>query len=347
MTGDKQGESADRHLARLRAEQINWLKDCQILEPGQATDGAIRSYPDQGTVKPYFANFAALALLDDPPTAPLVRRYMDWYVRHLEDNGTIRDYQYDAGSGGRTSRPDSEDAYAGTFLYLAARYHQVCPGDTWVGENLPALKKVAGVITGLMDTDGLTFALANYRVKYLMDNCEAYRGLADFAGLLAELGDDHAACFRGRAARIKAGIEKVLWNPRRQVYQPSGAGLLRPRVNWRKFYPDATCQIFPALYGLISPASPRAFQLYRDFNRYQPQWTQIRPPDFPWVILAYWAARQGGCLRAREKLLFVQQAYVDAHAGSWFCAEAAFFVLTSSLLLQQGRDDPTGPVPVR
>jgi len=315
-------------LAALQAAQTAWLRACQMDRPGSDGDGAIGRYPDQGAVNPYFANFAALALLTDPPSRPLVRRYLDWYVRHLESDGIIRDYDYTAG---KTSGPDSADAYAGTFLLLAARYHRLDDGN-WTRQNLPALKKVGRVITRLMDTDGLTFALPTYRVKYLMDNCEAWRGLADFAGLLAELGDDRASYFAQRAAALREGIERVLWDPRRTAYHPYRAGLRRPKVNWQRYYPDATCQLFPSLYGLIEPAGARAAHLYRTFNRYQPDWSRIRPPDFPWVILAYWAARQGDEERAREKLLFVQQAYVDASAGAWHCAEAAFFVLACSLL---------------
>lgn len=331
---DGKQEFETQDLALLRAGQIDWLKDCQVAEPGGPADGAIRSYPDQGAVNPYFANFAAMALLDDPGGFLLTRRYLDWYLRHLEDDGSIRDYHYQ-GANERASGPDSEDAYAGTFLSLALRYQLVCPSDSWVGDNLSTLKKVAEVIIRLMDTDGLTYAMAGHRVKYLMDNCEAYRGLDDFAKLLACLGDPQAGYFKTRAANIKGGIEKVLWNKRRQVYLPAQRRLFRSRFDWGKYYPDATCQIFPVLYGLLRPDSLRALHLYREFNRHQPEWTRIHPPDFPWVILAYWAALQGAYERAREKLIFVHEAYVDARAGSWFCAEAAFFVLACSVLVAQ------------
>jgi len=314
----------------LRAHQLAWLKGCQILDPGGEADGAIKIYPGRGAVNPYFANFGALALLEDPAGAPLVRRYLDWYLRHLEANGIIRDYHY--GPGVRASRPDSEDAYAGTFLHLAARYHQVCPEDDWPHKNLPALKRVAGVVTRLMDADGLTFALAGCRTRYLMDNCECYRGLADFAALVPSA---EAPYWRRRAEMIRAGVEKVFWKPRLGSYAPARGLLPGCGASLRRFYPDAAAQAFPSLYGLISPYSPRAFRLYRDFNRHHPGWIQIRPPEFPWVILAYRAAREGHLETARARLLFVRDAYIDPGAGSWFCAEAAFFILTCSLLLRR------------
>ena len=97
------------------AAQIKWLKSCQILSHGSSADGAITRYPDQGWVTPYFSNFAAMAILEEPTSYPLVERYLNWYLRNLEKNGTILDYHYDHNNNPKTARPDSEDAYAGTF----------------------------------------------------------------------------------------------------------------------------------------------------------------------------------------------------------------------------------------
>ncbi len=241
--------------------QINWLKSCQILNPGSSADGAITRYPDQGWVSPYFSNFAAMAMLEDPCAYPLVERYLNWYLRNLENNGTILDYHYDENMNVKTARPDSEDAYAGTYLSLVSQYHNKVGKAYWAGHNLPGLKKIARSIIKLMDRDGLTFVLASYRVKYLMDNCEAYRGLADFAELLRHLCDGEASYFTTKADAIATGIERALWNRRDLYYHPSKTGWLKPRVNLKKFYPDASCQIFPALYGILEPQSDRATRL--------------------------------------------------------------------------------------
>jgi hypothetical protein len=91
------------------AFQISWLKSCQILSPGSSADGAICRYPDQGWVMPYFANSAAMALLEDVNARPLVERYLNWYLSNLEDNGTIKDYHYDEDLSAKKATPDSED----------------------------------------------------------------------------------------------------------------------------------------------------------------------------------------------------------------------------------------------
>jgi len=328
--------------------QINWLKTCQILSPGSSADGAIKKYPDQGWVMPYFSNFAAMAMLEDPLSHPLVERYMNWYLRNLEENGTMLDYHYDDDFNSKTAGPDSEDSYAGTYLSLVCAYHYRTGQTGWIRQNLPLLKKVAGVIINLMDRDGLTFALAGYRVKYLMDNCETYRGLKDFADLLYYIGDQDAGRYQAKAKAIATGIERTFWNQPKGYYHASKTGLFKSRVNLKKFYPDAACQVFPVLYGLIKPDSERAAYLYKIFNKNQPDWVNIQPPDFPWMILGYYACLHGDCDRAIEKIRQAGEAYIDTKSGSWYCGESAFFILTCAKLIKLkgiGGPPQTGPWP--
>lgn len=201
------------------------------------------------------------------------------------------------------------------------------------GETFRALK-IAQAIINLMDWDGLTYALASHKVKYLMDNCEAYRGLEDFGKLLDSLGSGEAPHYRARAKSIAAGIERMLWNPRIQLYHASKTGWFRPGVNIKKFYPDASCQIFPVLCGLHKPESERGVRLYKIFNEYHPDWIKISP-DYPWMVLGYYACLHGAYRAAYEKIRYVREAYIDSQSSNWFCAEAAFFVLTCSCLLER------------
>lgn len=315
--------------------QCNWLKSCQILHKDSEADGAIKKYPDQGAITPYFANSAAMAMLEIPTFYPLVERYLNWYLRHLKTNGTILDYHYDENFKSQTAKPDSEDAYAGTYLSLACTYYYRSKKTTWLKKTLSSLKKIAGAIISLMDRDGLTFALADYRVKYLMDNCEAYRGLKDFATLLEHLKDRDAALCQEKADNIAAGIEKELWNPRSQCYHAAKTGRSSSNINLKNFYPDAVAQIFPALCGLITPDSERAVHLYKVFNDYQPAWVNIQPPDFPWMLLAYCAYLQGDYRRAQQKISQAAELYIKSQSGCWYCAESAFFILTCASLYRR------------
>lgn len=322
------------YLSSSAAAQICWLKSCQILRPGHAADGAIARYPDQSGVMPYFSNYAATAMLEEPSCYPLVERYLDWYLRSLEFDGTILDYSYGSNLNFKTARPDSEDAYAGTFLALAALYHKKAGQTGWIKKSLPALKRVAGSIINLMDRDGLTFALAGYKVKYLMDNCEAYRGLADFAELLHGLGDREASYFGSVAEEIAAGIERQLWNKRKLCYYASKIGWLSRGTNLNKFYPDAACQVFPVLCGLIEANGVKGTGLYKLFNDSQPKWPNLTPPHYPWMLLGLYACLHGDYNRAYEKVCCAREAYIDQGSGKWYCAEAAFFIITCAKLLQ-------------
>ncbi|MCL6635683.1 MAG: hypothetical protein K6T29_07955 [Peptococcaceae bacterium] len=318
--------------ARLAA-QIRWLTRCQILRPGEAADGAISRYPDQGWITPYFSSFAALAMLYDPDCHHRVRRFLDWYLRHLRADGTVPDYQYGEDGAVRTAKPDSEDSYAATILSLAAAYCRTTGDTAWAAANMDRLKKVAGVMVRLMKKDGLTYALASHRVKYLMDNCEVYKGFDDFAGLLQSLGDPAAAYYSGKAAAVAGGIEKALWNARSGSYHSAIIWpFLKSGTDWKKFYPDAACQVFPALYGLLDPASRRAQDLYGKLTQNH-DWVHIRPPDYPWMILGYCACLHGDYGRALEKVKFTEEVYIKSGSGNWFCAESAFYVMTCAALL--------------
>lgn len=316
------------------AAQLYWLKSCQLLKPGNPADGAITRYPDQGWITPYFSNFAAMAMLAEPSFYLTVERYLDWYLRNLEENGTILDYHYDDNFDFKTALPDSEDAYAGTLLSLAFNYHQKTGRTDWIRENLPNLKKVAQAIINLMDRDGLTFASAAYRVKYLMDNCETYRGLADFAALLEHIGEQEARYYKVKAEAIARGIEKVLLHRFLNYYHPSKTGWIKPGINLKRFYPDAACQAFPVLYGLIEPGSGRGARLYNIFNEHHGNWVTIEPPDYPWMILGLYACLHGDYSKAYEKIRHARKAYIDTGSGNWFCAESAFFVLTCARLIR-------------
>lgn len=322
-------------LAEIMAGQLEWLKNCQVNGADSRARGVICLDPGKSRAVPYFSNFAALALLEDPAAYPLVERYLDWYLINLEENGTVLDYYFDEDLSFRKTRPDSEDAYAATFLSLVSRYHEKTGRTSWVAGNLKKLKKVARVITRLQCRDGLTFARADHRVKYLMDNCEAWRGLVDFAGLLERLGDPEMIFFRTKARKIADGIEKELWNPRRLSYRPRKRYFLKPRANWRVFYPDAACQIFPVLNGLIRPESARGVHLYARLNACHPDWVRRRPPDYPWMLLGYCACLYGDFARARAQVRSAWEAYILPRSEFWYCLEAAFMVMICALLTRE------------
>ncbi len=321
----------------------------ELLLRCQLPSGAIAVDLSGERIVPYFGNLAAMALVERRPSD--VKEYMAWYLAHLNSpdrwglEGTI--YDYAVGRDGvekPTLTYDSADSYAATFLTLAYTYYAKTGDGEFVYENLDALRTIASVVFQLQDTDGLVWANAARREKYLMDNAENYRGLADYARLLAAVGRrDEANAARQAADRIAQGITGRMWNEDRgnfdwAIYDLRLGGRRVAEVwrqsSWPKWYPDAVAQVFPIVYGIVSPSDPRAVSLYENLNEWHPGWVeQAKDDPRPWAILGYAAALVGDTDRAKAFVRATVQAYLAAESPysdlSW---ELSWHLLTLELL---------------
>lgn len=321
----------------------------QLLLDSQRSTGAITMKPGAGRIVPYFANLAAMALLDKDPGR--VRAYLEWYLGRLNRpdkygmHGTIYDYRVDQDGLERpTGVYDSADSYSATLLTLLGAYFERTRDHEFLLAHLPEIQLVASVITGLQDADGLVWAKPNRAEKYLMDNCENFRGMMDYAAILDAIGRRQEAEEARRAAgRILAGVETRLWNADRGSYdwgiytlrvgQFTVAEVSRPS-NLAAWYPDATGQIFPIVFGLLDPADPRAATLYEGLAAWHPGWVnQVKEDPHPWSILGYTAALMGDVDRAAAFTEATERVYL-ANEGpfsglSW---ELAFYLRTVDLI---------------
>ncbi|MCL5046013.1 MAG: hypothetical protein M1598_04375 [Actinobacteria bacterium] len=302
------------------------------LTSSQRPDGALAQNPQKNAVVPYFANLSAMVLVGENPG--LVREYLTWYLGHLNRpdrwglDGTIYDYTYYGGTEENTERYDSADSYAATFLSLVAAYHRATGDLEFVKANREKLQAVADVIAGLQDTDGLVWATPGKETKYLMDNAEDYRGLSDWAELLAALGDQKSArVYARRAASIKSGITVRMWSPWRKQYAwsidaPGNRAWVRAGV----WYPDAVSQLYPLLFGVVPADGPDARAAWRRFTEAFPRWYELEREDpFPWAIVAYAAVRVGEKDSARA---YVEHMRKRKDSAPWYGAESAFFIMT-------------------
>ncbi|MCS6951018.1 MAG: hypothetical protein NZ520_11215 [bacterium] len=151
----------------------------------QREDGALLMAPaDQlvNSIIPYFANLAVIGLTVAYPHTRnglhvrAAQRWLRWYATHLNADGTIYDYRVRSGATQPTGDYDSTDSYAATFLEALQRTAQVGGSRQWLVSLYPAARKAAGAIRLTLQPDGLTWAKPSYRVKYLMDNVEVFRG---------------------------------------------------------------------------------------------------------------------------------------------------------------------------
>jgi len=123
-----------------------------------------------------------------------IERYPDWYLAHLNSNGTIHDFHIINDLLVSTGKADSTDSYAATYLSLVNGLLKSGGDPAWIKANMQKLKRVEGAILAVTDSDGLTWAKPYYPYKLLMDNCKVYRGWRDWSEALAYIGHhDEAA----------------------------------------------------------------------------------------------------------------------------------------------------------
>lgn len=332
----------------------------EFIRSKQLEGGAILS---TGTrISPYFANIAASGLIAANTTASRASalKWMQWYLGHLNVAATnvpansVFDYVYDPVA--RTETPtgdfDSVDSYASTTLNLA--YEAYTSGDVklkrHVTTNIGAYEAIANILTngsptgaripaGSPDAD-LTIAKPSYPIAYTMDNVEVYAGLADFARLEALLGRKAASVDYGSwAGTTKNAIVAKLWNPTNGNWDWAFAN----PSNTSNFYPQATVQLWPIIYGVVKPTDPKAISSWAQFSASYPKWYSGATPDsYPWVSMARAAEVMGETTHATDYLANVHSRYAPGFTqpsscgnvicGDWYDDEAGWFILAATAL---------------
>jgi hypothetical protein len=296
---------------------------CYLLQC-QLPSGTFRISPHSPTINPYFTNLALLALV---PLGELsaVKRHLDWYLSHVSADGFVNDYLLKGGQEIDTGKADSEDSYHATFFTLLAAYLKESGDIQWFMKNRDVLRRLLSALLSLQQPDGLTWAKRRWKVKYLMDNCEGYKGLADAAFLFGEIGEKEAAQLaRDRALACRSGIAAT-YDPVRKSF----AVYDRYYPRWAKWYPDATSQAFPVLYGIIPPQCGEAIQLYDQMTASFPRFDTFHTGDlYPWMIMGEYARRMGDGERVRRMVSTAADLYIfGPRAKYWLIHEAARFLM--------------------
>ena len=345
---------------KIATEEAAWLASLQI-ENGALlmTCGPNGEF----TMNPYFADFAALALLGAGESYyENVRRYMDWHFAHLNTaetdyngvDGTIYDYVVTLSNGKLVSEKivinangqksyDSTDSYAATFLCVVAKYYEKTGDLAYLQANSQDLQRLLNPIRQTMDK-GLTFAKPDYRIKYLMDNCEVYEGLVAAEKVYKALGlSDLAAEAADLKKQVFDAIEEHMWMEEEGYYEVA-LGVNNDSAyafTWTNFYPCATAQLFPISCGLLAPTDPRSIYLYNQFNDYfstgerKATWEEMSTPDtFYWGSLAYTAALMGDNARL-ETYMTLYLKIMKRHAYPLYNADAARVCMAAQLMLEK------------
>lgn len=345
------GSTADEIiLTRKRASRriTHAEHGTQYLLSTGLPDGALAVYPaaeGKNSIIPYFSDGIATALLMAGEVGT-VMDYLDWHFLHLnhaEDdvNGlayTIYDYTVmlkgeDIVSEKATGSYDSTDSYAATFLSLLLDYYLATGDAEYIRKNYDL---ICGITWVLLSTasDGLTPARPDYKMYYLMDNCEVWKALGDSAELLTRAvlpalsGKDADNCrtlcsmllaLKGQMAQA---IEERMYNAAEGRYEYALDANGSPALfDGGQFYPDNAAQLWPVICGLLEPDSERSKMLYFDLSE-RWNWESIGLPGGCWGAVAYCAALMGDGERL-QKFLTAYHSFEETVSG----ADAAWVAL--------------------
>lgn len=311
-----------------------------------APDGAILYGSSE--INPYYSNLAAIGLTKNPGSYTIVENWMKWYLNHLNwpDQwgvyGTIYDYNYNNGAESSLNNADSTDSYAATFLSLAWAYYSTgdANAQTYIKTLSYQLNAITNALLATQQSDGLTWAKPNYQIKYLMDNCEAYRGLRDAAMLFQNAFNDATTAqnLNSKADLMLQGINGMWMNGHWAVYKDGIGRLIGP--NMGTWYPDATSQMFPVMQGVIPGSDSRSAQVYSAFNAAWPGWPTLSfnsQDPFPWVMIGSAAALMGDQSRVNTFINTLDGKYVSTgFPWTWYSMEAGWFMRMNNYMMYGG-----------
>lgn len=342
------------------ANQIRYIIPLQ-MQSGALKDNEVSN----SKITAYFANISCRALLKKPTTenVAVVKKYMIWYMSKLNGNTNpvtggveVPGSVYDYFAPGETTKGayDSVDSYAATFLSLAKEFAQIsATNKDWLASYAAQLNLIGSAMEKCIDNtennipttftpddnDGLSVDSYVHGAKYTMDNAEVNEGLKSMVWLQTNvLGGAKTTRFQTLLTINTSAIESQLWRGDRYNWNDNGS-IGTSISNWTNFYADATCQLYPGLFGVIDPFSDRANLLYTKFNVYYPNWSSgvIYSGAYPWTVICYAAATINDKSRVDEYINHILALNKSGKQKDyWYNAEAAFVILAADKMKNQG-----------
>ncbi len=296
---------------------INVIAEIKALRiPTGPYAGAYELAPN-GRLNWYFTALGLLPIVQSLNAADLdvyIRSYLDLYLRNLTPASTIDDVDFPFGRANTSSftkvPSDSDDSYAATFLSLAVRYVRASGNWAWWEANKARIKDLAYRNIALSSKrTGLTSVFQAPRSQtnslgYLMDNCEVYRGLRDFASLLRERSELPEANYYDLMAANTATGMVGLFNVANNAFTPSDGN----PVPESSFYPGTTCQVYAQAFG-VTELAPLFDRGWTFLNTRTPRWEDGHYDPYSWAILGYVAAKRGQFVQARAQLASIEKAF--------------------------------------
>jgi len=335
-----------------------------------------------GKIMPYFSESAILGILEAAPetSKETVEKFINWYFDNLNTaetdlygvDGTIYDYyvfvdpndsskivQISLHEMHKDEYPnqkdnpndyDSTDSYAALFVRILYDYYQTYgESDLFVDRKADVDRVLNALFSTYVDKIDLTYAKPSYKVCYLMDNCEVYNGLVAAAALYDAVYNDQtkSAELAEYADKVDAALEKYMWDEKAGAYYygifADGKSIdeVTPE-NLQQFYPHATAQLFPIMFGLLDDNADRATMIYEKFNSNFGQkgvagkdWAVIDKSDvYPWCTIARAAVAVGDYERTDRFLETLKNKFImQAHKYPYYTGEAGQALIAINAML--------------
>ena len=325
----------------VQSYQLAYIRSLQL------PSGAIKDNESENSkITPYFAHFAVLALLTDPDDDNLtaVKNYMLWYFSKL--NGTVTEFRndeiagsvYDYFSPSETTQGtyDSVDSYAATFLEILMKFAQVSDSnEQWLAQYKDKISLVANAMLKTIDYGGNSLpggnlknqhSIAQYRsaMKKPIDNSERSKAGKPATWLESRSLLDTEADLESLLEENTSAIG-TLFNETNRNYDYAKGNA----SDWSVFYPGATAQLYPCLFGVTSPLETRSRQLYEKFNENYPDWSSGTTYDtYPWTMVVYAAAVMNDAERVNSYITHIYGMNMkNEQKAYWYDAEAGSLVL--------------------
>ncbi len=287
-TGIRAGAQTPATDASANAD---WLKSLQFKNASLASFGGIKVHHTPGAtspvtgkqyfrVSPYSGNLAVRSLLlsQQPGSVAVAERWIRWYFDHLNptsaaDGVPFEHFYLEDGSGEtvtvvpgdpRLDRyNDATDSAAATFFSVLRAFLHAGGSKAilLVPESKLRLHKMAGALYALQQPDGLFWAKANYRAKYLEDNCEVFEGLV----ALKEIENQVYYANPAGVGRCELALQKLKHGIITELGSPDGIWKVTKFEDGKiqtpdtdRWYPDMQCQLWPVLFGVVDAASAPA-----------------------------------------------------------------------------------------
>jgi len=283
-------------------------------------------------IEPYFSHIATLGMLksNHPDKYGFTRRWMNWYISHLDSNGQTLNHYYKPNGKGETTCPtgatglycnhiDAEDSDPALFWILAYEYY-LSSGD--LAFFTPSLKikfeaAAKFIIDSLIKSDNLSIAKRDYPVKYTMDNCEVYKGFLSLSKIEKDIYCDtlKANFYLTKANNTKTAIQTLLFKNSVQLYRPA-IGEITDTTSW--YEEGITTTLWPQLFGVDSINSSRSIRQRQVLNNNfdgtpNHNWTTSaflgNVDDYTWASIGYIFSLAGDTMHGYNQANYIANVF--------------------------------------